>query len=381
MPLLSARHEPVSSRLTVVQLLPALDAGGVERSTLEVAQALVAAGHRAIVVSAPGRMCAALLACGAEHLPLAIGIKSPLCLRHLPALRRLFQGVDIVHARSRLPAWLTYLAWRSLRGRKPAFVTTVHGLNSVSRYSAIMTCGERVIVVSNTVRDYLLAHYPSLDADRLRVIPRGIDAQHFRRGYLASGDWRAQFEAEYPQAAGAPWLCLPGRGTRLKGHHDALRLLAGLRDAGRDVRLILLGAEQSGRDRYLDELLHEAARLGVSNRIVITPPRADVREVMTASALVLQLSRKPEAFGRTVIEALQLGVPVLGYAHGGVGELLAECFPEGRVALADEGALLTRALALLDQRPEPRAFDDYRLQGMQTATLAVYAELLAERGA
>lgn len=367
--------------MTVVQLLPALDAGGVERSTLEVAEALVAAGHRAIVVSAPGRLCAALTACGGEHRPLAIGVKSPFGLRHLFALRRLFQGADIVHARSRLPAWLGYLAWRTMRGRRPAFVTTVHGLNSVGRYSAIMTRGERVIVVSNTVRDYLLAHYPGLDATRLRVIPRGIDATHFARGYRASGDWRARFEAEYPQAAGAPWLCLPGRGTRLKGHHDALRLLAGLRAAGTDARLILLGAAQSGREHYLDELLQEAARLGVRQRIVITPPRADVREVMSASALVLQLSGKPEAFGRTVIEALHLGVPVLGYAHGGVGELLVECFPEGAVALADEPALLARALALLEQRPQPRVFSGYRLQDMQAATLAVYAELLAERGA
>ncbi|NUS39539.1 MAG: glycosyltransferase, partial [Lysobacter sp.] len=148
-------------RLTVVQVLPALEAGGVERSTIEIADALVHDGHRALVVSAGGRLLPELLATGAEHITLPIGRKSPLVLRHVPALRRLFarEGVDIVHARSRLPAWLARFALRGLRA-PPHFVTTVHGLNSPSRYSAVMASGERVICVSRTVRDYVLQHYP-----------------------------------------------------------------------------------------------------------------------------------------------------------------------------------------------------------------------------
>src|SRR5512141_1216890 len=143
--------------LTVVQVLPALESGGVERSTLEIASALTAAGHRAVVVSAGGRLLPALLATGAEHIALPIGRKSPWSLRHIPALRRIFQELDadIVHARSRFPAWL---ALRALRGgaqaqrRSPHFVTTAHGLNSPGRYSRVMTRGERVICVSDTVR-------------------------------------------------------------------------------------------------------------------------------------------------------------------------------------------------------------------------------------
>ena len=149
--------------LTVVQLLPALESGGVERSTLEIAAALTAAGHRAVVVSAGGRLLPTLLATGAEHITLPIGRKSPWSLRHIPTLRRIFHELDadIVHARSRLPAWL---AWRALRGwsksrRQPHFVTTVHGLNSPGRYSRVMTYSERVICVSETVRTYLLQHY------------------------------------------------------------------------------------------------------------------------------------------------------------------------------------------------------------------------------
>src|SRR4249919_1939872 len=169
--------------LTIVQVLPALESGGVERSTLEIADALVRAGHRAIVVSAGGRLVPRLEAMGAEHIALDIGHKSLSTLRHVPTLRRLFERtrVDIVHARSRMPAWI---AWRALQGMpatRPHFATTMHGLNSPSRYSAIMARGERVICVSETVRAYLLQHYPETDPRRLRVIPRGIDPAGFPR--------------------------------------------------------------------------------------------------------------------------------------------------------------------------------------------------------
>ena len=247
-------------RLTVAQLLPALDAGGVERSTLEIADALVRAGHRAIVVSAGGRLVPQLQAGGAEHVTLDIGRKSPWTLRHVGALRRLFacEQVDIVHARSRLPAWLARFALRGLSA-PPHFVTTVHGLNSPSRYSAVMTTGERVICVSRTVQDYVLQHYPQVDPARLRIVPRGIDPTRFLRAPWPDRAARARIAALHPALAGdGPLLLLPGRGTRLKGHADALRLLAALRADGADARLWLPGARQAGRDRYLDELEADA---------------------------------------------------------------------------------------------------------------------------
>src|SRR5258708_16576577 len=161
-------------RLTVVQLLPALNAGGVERSVLEIGRALVAAGHRSIVISAGGRLQEKLVAQGSEHITLDIGRKSLATLRHVRSLRRLFSKLrpDIVHARSRLPAWLARFALRGVRAPKPHFITTVHGLNSPSFYSSILTRGERVICVSNAVRDYILLHYSRTDPTRLTVVPR-----------------------------------------------------------------------------------------------------------------------------------------------------------------------------------------------------------------
>jgi len=369
----------VTRRLTVLQLLPAMQSGGVERSTLEIAAALVAAGHRSVVISAGGRLVAELLAAGSEHIVLDIGSKSLRTLTRVLALRRLIQTLqpDIVHVRSRLPAWLARFALHRMANR-PHVVTSVHGLNSVGRYSAILTRGERVIAVSATVRDYIRKHYPSTDPNRLRVIPRGVDTLAFAHGYVPTETWKRAFDLAFPALVGGVLLTLPARGTRLKGHADAIDLLARLRDAGVDARLLLLGIVEPGREAYLAELATQASAFGVSKAVVFSPPRADVREVMACSALILQLSRKPEAFGRTVIEALSLGRPLLGYAHGGVGELLDQHFPAGKVTMGSAAALLAAAQRLLALSLPLPAQPLPRLADMQAATLALYREVAGD---
>ena len=368
---------PPKRRLTVVQILPALNSGGVERSTLEIAAALVAEGHRSVVISAGGRLLDGLLASGSEHLLLDVGAKSLRTLLQVRALRRVLRELqaDIVHVRSRLPAWITRFALRGLNPR-PALISTVHGLNSPGRYSAILTRADRVICVSNTVQSYLRQHYPDLPPERLRVIPRGIDPAAFPRGYRASREWRLAFIAEHPTLEGGPILTLPGRGTRLKGHAEALHLLAALHQHTCPARLLILGVCEPERARYVAELQALAVQLGVAHAVVMTPPRHDVCDIYSISHLILQLSAKPEAFGRTVIEALQIGVPVLGFEHGGVGELLRELYPVGCVPLGDRAALLDAALALLEEAPPVAPFAGYRLADMQSRTLGVYREVL-----
>jgi len=364
-------------RLTVLQLLPALESGGVERSTLEIGRALVEAGHRSVVVSAGGRLVPQLESEGSEHIWLELGRKRPWVLRHVYTLRRVLGALrpDIVHARSRLPAWIAHLALRKPGAVRPHFVTTAHGLNSPSRYSRIMARGERVICVSGCVRRYLLQHYPETDPARLAVIPRGIDPAEFPRGFETDSAWREALLAAHPQLRGGHLLLMPGRGTRLKGHAAAIALLTGLVAQGVDAKLWLPGALESGRERYLDELRALAQQSGMLPRIVISEPISAMREAYALADLVLQLSDKPEAFGRTVLEALSVGRPVLGWDHGGVGELLADLYPAGAVPLGDSPALLARARALIDAPPAPPAAIPYTLQTMQSATLALYAEL------
>ncbi|MBA8889633.1 glycosyltransferase involved in cell wall biosynthesis [Dokdonella fugitiva] len=364
-------------RLTVVQLLPAFEAGGAERSALEVARALVEAGHRSIIVSAGGRMVERAEREGSEHVTLPIGAKSLRALAQVPKLRALLRqvGADIVHARSRMPAWVGWLAVRGLKPR-PHFVTTAHGLNSPGIYSSVMARGERVICVSNTVRDYLLRNYPRTDPNKLVVIPRGIDPSDYPFGYLADNSWREWFFAEFPQLAGAPLLTLPGRGTRLKGHADAIELVSDLKARGIPTRLLLLGARQEGREAYVAELERLAVERGIADQLAISAQRDDTRDVFAASALVLQLSNKPESFGRTVVEALALCRPVLGYDHGGVGELLADLYPAGRVPPQDRERLTERAAELLRAAPPITPLQRYRLADMQAATLALYREIV-----
>jgi glycosyltransferase involved in cell wall biosynthesis len=364
--------------MTVVQLIPALHSGGAERSTLEIARALVAGGHRSVVVSAGGRLVAQLEAEGSEHFTLPIGHKSIRTLITVGKLRRILREVkaDIVHARSRLPAWIGWWAMGGVKPR-PHFVTTVHGLNSPGRYSAILLRGERVIVVSQTLRDYVLRHYPDdIDTARVAVIPRGIDTDAFPYGYRPDDAWQRGFFEEYPQLAGAPLLTLPGRGTRLKGHADAIELLADLNHRAIDARLLLLGADEPGREAYITELRQLIHARGLDDKVVISPARDDVRDVFAMSALILQLSVRPESFGRTVVEALALCRPVMGYAHGGVGELLAELYPAGRVPLGDREKLVERAAELLRFAPPIPPPRSYRLIDMQEATLALYADVL-----
>ena len=267
---------------------------------------------------------------------------------------------------------------RSVRCRRaaPAWVTTVHGLNSPSRYSAVMTSGERVICVSNTVRAYVQRHYPTVPEDNLQVIPRGVDVGQFPRGARrpppAAGPggrlpWLAQVHG--------PLLLLPGRGTRLKGHAHALQLLADVRAAGVPAQLWMLGTDEPGREAYVADLRRQAAALGVTEALHISTPTARIAQAYAASDLVLQLSDKPEAFGRTVVEALSVGRPVLGWNHGGVGELLQQLQPSGAVPHGDARALGERALALLAQPPSLPTRIPFTLQAMQRDTLRLYADL------
>ena len=365
----------MSRRLTVVQLLSALNAGGVERSTLEIAAALVAAGHVSHVVSAGGRLVPALEAAGSTHHALPIGAKSLAAPFRMLALRRLLRTLapDIVHARSRLPAWLAVGALRGLSPR-PWFVTTVHGLNSPGRYSGVMTRGDAVICVSETVRDYVRSQWPA-SSSRLVVIPRGVDPAAFPRYPRPDRAVRAAVLSELALPGNTRLLLMPGRGTRLKGHADAIALLASLCAQGVPAALWLLGAAQPGREAYVAELQALAQSHGVASALRVSAPRSEVVRAYAASDLVLQLSRKPEAFGRTVIEALSVGTPVLGWAHGGVGEQLAALQPMGGVPLGDEAELVQRALSLLADPPVAPAHIPYTLAAMQQATLDTYARL------
>ncbi|MDX1512191.1 MAG: glycosyltransferase family 4 protein [Gammaproteobacteria bacterium] len=364
--------------LCVAQMLPAMDQGGVERGTLEVAAALVDHGHRALVISGGGRMVAALADAGAEHVELPVGRKSPFGLRLVPTLRRLLvdRRVDVLHLRSRFPAWLGYLAWRGMpETARPGLVTTVHGLYSVSFYSAVMTRGERVIAVSRAVEQYLRANYPTLDPARIQVIHRGVDETRYHRGFAPSAAWLDGWRSAMPHLAGGLVVTLAGRLTRLKGHEDFLELIRRLEARGLPARGLVVGEDRGARRRYAAGLKRRAAAEQLP--IDFLGARNDLREIFAVSNVVVSLSRKPESFGRTVVEALALGTPVVGYDHGGVGEILRAVFPGGAVTAGDLDAAARAIGKVHAGELRVEADNPYSLRRMLEQTLAVYLDLAA----
>ena len=365
-------------KLTVLQLLPALESGGVERGTLEIAQALVVRGHRALVMSAGGRLVVPLVVSGAEHFAWPIGKKSLKTLLLVGRLRKFIQQqkVDIIHARSRVPAWIAYLAWRGMDpSTRPHFVTTVHGMYGVNRYSRIMTQGERVIAVSNTVRDYILREYPDTLPWRIQVIHRGVDGEAYPHGWKPDAGWQQAFLAQFPNAAGRQLLTLPGRITRLKGHEDFIESIARLKRRGLSVHGIIVGGASSSKQRYLQKLRYRVRSLGLEADISFTGQRDDLKNILAMSNLVLSLSTQPESFGRTTLEALRLGVPTAGYDHGGVGEILRTVYPAGLLPL-DRLDETCQRIAQLLQHPEPvPAGDFFPLQAMLDQTVSLYEQL------
>ncbi len=363
--------------LTVMQLVPNMRSGGVERGTVEVATSLVAAGHRCIVVSAGGRLVKALDNVGAEHIELPVGRKSPISLRYVPHLRRIWQerDVDIAHARSRVPAWLTYLAWRGMPVRsRPRFVTTVHGAYSTNPYSAVMLKGERVIAVSNTIAEYITTNYPRFDTARMTIIHRGVDPEAFPGNYQPTAQWLRNWRQRYPKLANKRLLTLAGRLTRRKGHLAFFDLLDHLaRDSG-DIHGLVVGEAGTGRHRrYAEMLERDATRRSLP--VTFTGHRSDIRDIYAISDIVFSLSTLPESFGRSALEALALGRPVLGYDHGGVGEVLRALYPPGAIRLNDRQALVETTRNILVNPPKITVEHHFPLSAMLDKTLQLYEDL------
>ncbi len=362
-------------------MLPALDAGGVEKGTIEVGRELVARGHRSIVISDGGRMLDQLLATGSEHLCWPVGEKRLSTIKWIWKVRRYLreQKPDILHLRSRLPAWIGYRAWKGLpENDRPHLVTTVHGFYTVGRYSAVMTKGERVIAVSNSVKDYILNNYTEVNPEVIRVIHRGVDIEKYPHGFKPSSEWMQRWDNECPQLQGRFVITLPARITRWKGQEDFVSIIGGLKSRGLPVAGLIVGEPHARKQAFADELKTKIKEAGLVEDIIFTGHRGDIREIMSISNVVLSLSKDPEAFGRTTIEALSLGVPVAGYEHGGVAEQLSEVYPQGLIQLGNVGEMINclekwyieGAPAVPDEHP-------FTTMRMLDSTFGVYQELLA----
>jgi glycosyltransferase involved in cell wall biosynthesis len=375
---------------TILQVLPHLGPGGAEQGCVDVAAAIVEAGGRALVAAQggdPARL-AALARAGAEHIPLPVHSKNPVTLwRNARRLAELIRAreVDIVHARSRAPAWS---AERAARAAGVPFVTTCHapynGRSSLKiAYNAVMGRGDRVIAISDYVARYAVE---ALGADpaRVRVVPRGVALERFHPTAV-SPERMIKLSAAWRVPDGAEVVLLPGRLTRWKGQGVLIEAMARL--ARPDVIAVLPGDAQ-GRDAYAAELEALIAARGLTGRVRMPGPCADMPAAYAIASVVVSASTDPEGFGRVPVEAQAMGRPVVATDHGGARETvlpgetgwLVPPGDAGALAAALEGALALglRERAMMATRGMAHVAAHFTREGMCAATLDVYAELLGQ---
>lgn len=385
--------------MTVLQLVPSLEAGGAERTTIDIAAALSARGDRALVASEGGRLEAELAQAGGELFRMPVASKNPLTLianaRRLAGIIRR-EHVDIVHARSRAPAWSGFFASRATG---VPFITTFHGVygetNSLKRfYNSVMVRGVAVIANSHyTAR--LMADRYGTPSDRVVVIPRGTDLERFSP-QTVDGVRRETLLRQWGLSGGERVVLNLARLTEWKGQRvliqaASLPLLAEAKDL-----VVVLAGDAQGRDAYQASLEQLIDSRGLKGRVGIVGHCDDVPAALALADVAVIASTEPEAFGRTAIEAAAMGVPVVATALGATDEtvLAPPAVPPGErtgwlVPPGDAGALANAISEALRLPPSERAdlasrsrshTRNFGTAAMQAATLALYDRLLRRRG-
>ena len=337
--------------LRILQVTAALDEGGVERGTLEMAAYTVAQGVESHVASNGGKLVKELEAIGARHYQLPLASRAPwsilYCAWQLIRIIRKHQ-IDLVHARSRAPAWAAFIACRRT---KTKFITTFHGAHKIQNrvkwlYNSVMTRGERVIAISAFMRQHIMDNY-FVAAAQIDVAPRGFDPHIFNPG-LFSAQTRAELRASLGIGADCPIISLPGRLTRLKGQTVFLKALAQIQDLSWQA-LIIGGA--SKKAPYEQELKSLAAELGLAPRVKFLGSQPDIARFYAVSDIVVSASTEPEAFGRVAVEAQAMAKPIVASALGGSLETVKDAVT-GRLYDVQDKHGLADALRRLLANPE-----------------------------
>ena len=370
--------------MKIMQVLPALDSGGVERGTLEIARALVLSGHESVVVSAGGRLVKQLEAEGSRHIHLDAGKKSIFTVLKISSARKTIkeESPDILHLRSRLPAWIFYQAWKKCPiENRPVLLSTFHGLYSTNKYSAIMVKPAQIIAVSHWVKKHILENYQQASKRHITVIARGIDHDFYPHVYKADKIWLDSWYQEYPETLGKRIILLPGRVSRLKGQLAFVDLMQELVKKHDNIIGVIVGGLDKNKQNYLDEIKHKMTVADLNKHVLLTGHRDDLREIMSLSAVTLNLSTKPEAFGRTVLESLALGTPAFAWNCGGSLEVLNKIWPKGLITMGAMDELSQKIGDLLGQSyvADIPPFTDYSLNEMCESTLSLYAKLLCRQ--
>lgn len=362
--------------MKIVQLLPELNEGGVERGVVELNREFVQRGMTSVVISRGGRLVKEVEAAGGIHVLFDVCSKNPFSVPlRVRGLKKIIRRLDpdILHARSRVPAWLTCLANRRLRY---PFVTTVHGLNSVNKYSEIMTKGDRVIVVGEPVRDHILKNYP-VPAEKVRLVQRGVDLGRFSPELL-DREFIQQFKRKHG-LQDKYVVTSVGRITWLKDYETFIEAVALLREAIPDLVGLIVGGTREDKTTYLEGLKALARKLGVEERILFAGSQSKIAEIYALSDVLVNASLKMGNIGRTIIEAFALETPVIATSYEGLQNLVVNGVNGYLINTRDprdlaEKIRLVRQGRFRDIRANLNP--EYTLDTMVEKTIAVYKELL-----
>ncbi|SEA10442.1 Glycosyltransferase involved in cell wall bisynthesis [Desulfuromusa kysingii] len=310
--------------MKILQVTAALEQGGVERGTVEMAAFIVSQGVESFVASQGGRLVAELESQGSSHFNLPLAQRNPVTLL-LSALRLkkiiLTENITLVHARSRAPAWAAYIACR-LTG--VPFVTTFHGTHRIQNcikksYNSVMTRGLRTIAISQFIKTHIMENY-GISEQLIDIAPRGFDPQRISPDKVTA-DQLNLLKKQWQLDDGVPIIALPGRLTRWKGQTLFLDALAQIKELQWQA-LIIGGAGH--KQAYLNELKEQAFSSGLSDRIVFTGDQANIVPFYALADIVVSASTEPEAFGRVAVEAQAMGKPIIASAHGGALETVRD---------------------------------------------------------
>jgi len=376
-----------SRRATVLQVLPNLDGGGVERGTIEMAAAIKDAGWTPIVVSAGGKMVYELDRIGAIHITLPVQSKNPFVIhKNIGRLQKIIkdEAVDIVHVRSRAPAWSALAAARKSGCH---YLTTFHAAYTrggffKNRYNAVMTRGEKVIAISDFIAQHIVDNY-QVAPENIVTIPRGVDCHKFNPGAV-SAERIIKMATDWALPDGVPVIMLPGRLTRLKGHVTLIAALAKI--TGGNFLALFVGAG-SGREAYRNELNKLVIAKGLQGKVQIKDYCADMPAALMLADVVVSATTVPEGFGRIAVEAQAMGRPVIATAHGGSLETVVDGKTGWLVPVGDVDAMAAAVKNAIEMDSHARetiavqarqhVMEQYTVSKMCNATLDVYRQLMA----
>jgi glycosyltransferase involved in cell wall biosynthesis len=374
----------------ILQLIPSLQSGGAEQSCIDVTAAITRSGNEAYVASSGGRWVAEIIRGGGKLINLPLKSKNPYTIwRNAQRLAEIIReyDIDIVHARSRAPAWSGYIAAKKTG---IPFMTTFHAAYKFSnkwkqRYNSVMAKGTRIIAISQYIAQHILDHY-HVDAGRLRIIYRGTPLDKFDSN-LVHSERLIKLAREWQLPEDKRLILMPSRLTRIKGHHVLIEALAKL---NRKDWFCIIGGAAPGREHYQQELMELIDKHNLGDQIRIVPIIVDVPAAMKLSHVMVAPSLVPEGFGRMPVEAQAMGIPCVASAIGGHKEIVIDgetgflVPPDDAQAMADA---MNRVFEMTAQERETMAYkainfvhEHFTKDQMTSQTLEVYEEILAENG-